>query len=74
MKKSGIQTKHTIHDLRHTFCTLLRDNGINVENTMKLMGHSDIKTTLTIYSHHCNKEMIKATDCISESISAISNL
>jgi len=68
LEKSGIETKYTLHDLRHTFCTLLRDSGVKVENAMKLMGHSDLKTTLLIYTHPCDEERIKATDAIGEAI------
>ena len=39
------------HDLRHTFCTLGRREGIAPEVMQRLMRHSDIRTTLEIYSH-----------------------
>ncbi len=39
------------HDLRHTCATLLREAGVNVEVVSALLGHSDIRMTLNIYSH-----------------------
>ena len=39
------------HDLRYTFCTLGRREGIAPEVMQRLMRHSDIRTTLEIYSH-----------------------
>lgn len=41
----------TFHDLRHTCTTLLREAGVNVEVVSALLGHSDIRTTLSVYSH-----------------------
>ena len=37
--------------LRHTFCTDLQKKGIDVRVAQKLMGHSKIELTATIYSH-----------------------
>lgn len=37
--------------LRHTYCTDLLKNGIDVRIAQKLMGHSSINITSTIYSH-----------------------
>lgn len=39
------------HDLRHTCATLLREAGVNAEVVQAVLGHSDIRTTLGIYSH-----------------------
>lgn len=43
---SGI--KFTIHQLRHTFATLMLEGGCDIYSLSRMMGHSDIKTT-TIY-------------------------
>lgn len=39
------------HDLRHTFCTLLYDSGVDVKTAAYLMGHADIRVTMAIYTH-----------------------
>jgi len=39
------------HDLRHTCATLLREAGVNVEVVSAMLGHSDIRVTLAVYSH-----------------------
>ena len=49
MRKCGIET--TAHCLRHTYCTLLYESGIDVLTAKVYMGHSDIQTTLGIYTH-----------------------
>lgn len=42
---------HKLHDLRHTFVTRCAESGININVTQRLAGHSDISTTLQIYTH-----------------------
>jgi len=41
----------TAHYLRHTYATLLYMSGVDVLTAAKLLGHSDIKTTIAIYTH-----------------------
>lgn len=41
----------TIHELRHTFCTLMYLSGVDILTAQQQMGHADVKTTLGIYSH-----------------------
>lgn len=43
--------KITAHWLRHTFATLLYMSGVDVLTAKEQLGHSDIKTTLEIYTH-----------------------
>ena len=41
----------TSHWLRHTFATMLYLAGVDVLTARDQLGHSDIKTTLSIYTH-----------------------
>lgn len=41
----------TAHWLRHTFATMLYLSGVDVLTARDQLGHSDIKTTLDIYTH-----------------------
>ena len=41
----------TMHCLRHTFCTIMYEAGIDVLTAKEQMGHNDVKTTLAIYTH-----------------------
>lgn len=46
------------HDLRHTNASLMIANGIDVKVAQERLGHSDVTTTLNIYSHvlkHANE-------------------
>lgn len=36
---------------RHTFCTDLKKQGVDIRLAKNLMGHADIKTTANIYDH-----------------------
>lgn len=39
------------HDLRHSYCTMLRDAGVDMHQAMLWMGHADEKMILHIYDH-----------------------
>ena len=41
----------TIHGFRHTHCSLLFESGATLKDVQYRMGHSDIQTTMNIYSH-----------------------
>jgi integrase/recombinase XerD len=47
--KAGITKKFTPHILRHTFCTILRNNGADISHIKDLAGHQDIQTTARYY-------------------------
>lgn len=40
-----------MHDLRHTFATMLYDAGVDVKAAQYYLGHSDLKMTLALYTH-----------------------
>lgn len=41
----------TPHVFRHTFCTNLARSGIDIKSLQYLMGHSDVGTTMNVYTH-----------------------
>ena len=49
-----------IHSLRHTYAYLLKSTGVHVTTAQKLMGHSDPKVTLGIYTHFRDQEIEEA--------------
>ncbi|UCD95662.1 MAG: tyrosine-type recombinase/integrase, partial [Candidatus Zixiibacteriota bacterium] len=49
-KEAGIEGLTKVHTLRHTFASRLVMQGVNLPTVKKLMGHSDIQTTM-IYAH-----------------------
>ncbi|EPY2302241.1 integrase [Clostridium sporogenes] len=48
------------HTLRHTYATRLFELGVPIKTVQTLMGHSDIKTTMNIYTHVMPEEKNKA--------------
>jgi integrase len=40
-----------IHALRHTHASLLFEAGVDIKDVSERLGHSDIQTTLNIYTH-----------------------
>lgn len=50
----------TAHELRHTYGTDLRRQGIDIYTIQKVMGHKDIKMTSELYVHNEIEEIKKA--------------
>ena len=58
------------HNLRHTFATRLCEAGVNIKVIQEILGHSDISTTLDIYtdatSDFKKKEMLSFEEFINK--------
>lgn len=52
------------HDLRHTHATLLIANGIDMKTVSSRLGHSNISTTMNIYTHTLSENDKKASEII----------
>lgn len=52
----------TIHGFRHTNCSLLFEAGASIKEVQDRLGHSDVQTTLSIYSHVTEKAKEKTAD------------
>lgn len=50
------------HDLRHTFCTMIVETGIDLKTAQKLMGHADEKMIMEVYNHLRDKLETKSID------------
>ena len=55
----------TMHHLRHTYGSVLRDQGVDIYEIMKWMGHSSIDVTIDTYGHSVRdhgKEAVQKMD------------
>lgn len=60
-KRCGFPDVTKLHTLRHTFASYLVMNGVDLPTVKKLMGHSNIDTTM-IYSHLADEHVDKAVE------------
>jgi integrase len=55
----------TLHMFRHTYATMLLEQGVNMVAMQKQLGHADIGTTLGIYSHVMPEVFEQTADTLS---------
>ena len=56
------------HAFRHTVASVLIANGTDVVTVSKQLGHLDVSTTETFYSHIIEENKQKATECIADAL------
>lgn len=52
----------TLHGFRHTHASLLFASGVNAKQVQQRLGHSNINTTLNIYTHVTNDQLDQLGD------------
>ncbi len=63
-RKSGIDSRYSIHCLRHTYATeLYKASGYNLRLVQQQLGHSSIQTT-SVYSAVINPDIEKAVEAM----------
>lgn len=60
--------KIRIHDFRHSHASLLANNGINIQEIARRLGHSNIEETWNTYSHLYPHEEEKAVEILNKII------
>lgn len=51
----------TPHQLRHTYATRCFEDGMDVKEVQRLLGHSDPTITMKIYIHYCETQRKEST-------------
>jgi len=54
------------HSFRHTHATLLGEVGESLKTAQALLGHSDLETTLNVYTHAIPESQKRAVDKVAE--------
>lgn len=62
----------TLHGLRHTYATLLNANGVDMAMISAELGHSNLSTTMNIYTHRF-KSPTQASKGIASTINAVTD-
>ena len=65
-KRNGFYGKIHFHTLRHTYSTMLFEANENPKVIQSLLGHKDVKTTITTYNSVDKSYFNKATDIFNE--------
>lgn len=60
----------TVHGLRHTHCSLLFEAGASIQDVKTRLGHSNIQTTMNIYTHVTEQQQEKAVALFDEFMQA----
>lgn len=53
------------HGFRHTHCSLLFEAGASIQDVQDRLGHTDIKTTMNIYTHVTKHQQEKTAEIFS---------
>lgn len=60
----GINNPLNFHSIRHTCATHLIEAGNDVKNVSTILGHSDVSTTLNIYTHATHSKQAQAINTL----------
>jgi integrase len=62
-RAAGLKGFTRVHDLRHTFNSLMQMSGVDIATMGKILGHKDIETTM-IYTHQTRDHLRKSINSI----------
>ena len=68
LKKHGLPGNLNVHSLRHTAASLMIAGGADVATVSGLLGHSQVSTTLDIYTHAFDDKKKAASAVLQESL------
>ena len=65
LEQAGLRKCH-FHDIRHTFASLLLNEGEELKVIQELLGHTTITTTADIYTYLKTEKKLEAVEKIGE--------
>jgi integrase len=67
LKKAGLNEKEwTPREMRHSFVSLLSDSGIPLENISRLVGHSNMTVTETVYRKQLRPVLLEGAEAMDQ--------
>jgi integrase len=55
-----------VHDLRHSFVSVLSDAGVPIEDISRLAGHKSTEVTETVYWHQIRPALLAGAEAMDE--------
>lgn len=71
--RAGVR-RITLHDMRHTFATLMLEQGVHPLVVSQMLGHSSVETTLDLYSHPSVVIQSQAANLLGRSLNTYDNI
>jgi len=62
--------KSRFHDLRHSFATIMLEQGVDLETTSAMLGHNSLAITADIYTHVRQEIQAAAANKMNDALSA----
>lgn len=66
--ETPLTKKPRVHDMRHTFASWLIQAGKSLVVVQRLLGHESIKTTIDLYSHLEQAQLVDASEAIGHAL------
>ena len=61
------------YDLRYSFCTMCRDNGVEINTCIHWMGHKDAKMILKIYDEYSQERGKREAERLEKALFGMQN-
>ena len=65
LESEGLDHSLTLHSLRASCASMLIHNGTDIKDVQKWLGHSDVSTTLNIYTRTNKAQQLKVANNMS---------
>ncbi len=72
-RAAGHKVSIRCHDLRHSYCTMLRDAGVDMKLAMTWLGHADEKMILRIYDHVTDERVAENAEKVIKRLLSLRN-